>query len=107
MKCFGFAINLLDDPEVIQQYRTYHQTVWPEVLENARKQGVQKTRIFLLGRRLFMYVETTDDFDPSALVPPEDSPRVQEWDVIMRCLQEKVPEAKSEEWWAEMELVHG
>ena len=48
-----------------------------------------------------MYIETTDDFDPSVLGLPEDIPRVQEWDEIMRGLQEKVPEAKTEEWWAE------
>ena len=108
MKCFGLTLNLRDDPQVIERYKAYHRAVWPELLERAREQGILKSRIFLLGSRLFMYVETTDDFELSrALVPAaEEDPRVREWDDIMRGLQERVPEARSDEWWAEMELVH-
>ena len=61
MKCFGFTINLKDDPQAIEQYKAYHRAAWPEVLEHARNSAVPKTKIFLLGRRLFMYIETTDD----------------------------------------------
>ena len=60
MKCYGLTIILKDDPEVIAQYKAYHRHVWPEVLEHARNLGILKTRIFLIGRRLFMYIETED-----------------------------------------------
>ena len=63
MKCYGLTINLKDDPEVIAQYKAYHRDVWPEVLEQARNLGILKTRIFLIGLRLFMYIETEDGFD--------------------------------------------
>jgi L-rhamnose mutarotase len=108
MKSYGLTINLVDDPPIIEQYKAYHQAVWPEVLANAREKGILKTRIFLLGRRLFMYMETTDDFDLStSLLPSEDDhPKVKEWGGIMARMQERVPEARPDEWWGEMELVH-
>jgi len=108
MKCFGLTINLRDDPEVIERYKAYHRAVWPEVLEDGRKKGILAVRIFMLGHRLFMYLETTDDYDMNqALVPQgQDDLRRKEWDELMRSLQEPVPEARPGEWWAEMELVH-
>ena len=108
MKCFGFAINLKDDPKGIEQYKAYHRAVWPEVLAKARRKGITKTKIFLLGRWLFMYIETTDDFELSRAMLPQagDDPRCKEWDDLMRSFQEQVPEARADEWWAEMELVH-
>jgi L-rhamnose mutarotase len=104
-KTFGFTINLKDDPHVIEKYKAYHRAVWPEVLESAHKKGIFKSRIFLLGRRLFMYFETSDDYDPARDLLPDPNPRCKEWDDLMRSFQEPVPEAQSEEWWAEMELV--
>jgi L-rhamnose mutarotase len=107
IKCMGFTINLKDDPQVIEQYKAYHEAVWPEVLEEGRKKGLKRVKIFLLGRRLFMYLEASDDFCFSRVYPQaEEDPRCKEWDALMRSFQEKVPEARPDEWWAEMELVH-
>ena len=77
MKCFAFAINLKDDPEVIQQYDAYHRAVPPSVLEDARNKGILTSKIFRLGRHLFMFIETTDDFQPTGgLVPSQqENPR--------------------------------
>jgi L-rhamnose mutarotase len=108
MKCYGLTINLKDDAEVIAQYKAYHRHVWPEVLENARGLGILKTRIFLIGRRLFMYIETEDEFElTSAFSAPQDvAVRLRAWDDLMRGFQEQAPEAQADEWWAQMELVH-
>ncbi|MDE0144115.1 MAG: L-rhamnose mutarotase [Caldilineaceae bacterium SB0670_bin_27] len=108
MKCYGLTINLKDDPEVIEQYKAYHRQVWPEVLEQARNLGICKTRIFLIGRRLFMYIETEDGFDfgRAFSAPGGGAARLREWDDLMRGFQEPAPEAQTGEWWAQMELVH-
>lgn len=108
MKCYGLAINLRDDPGVIERYKEHHRQVWPEVLENARGLGILKTRIFLIGRRLFMYIETDDSFEfgRAFAAPGEEAARLREWDELMRGLQERAPEAQADEWWAQMELVH-
>jgi len=33
MKTFAMTLNLKDDPKVIEKYKGYHRTVWPEVLK--------------------------------------------------------------------------
>ena len=52
--------------------------------------GILKTRIFLIGRRLFMYIETEDDFDfgRAFSAPAPEAARIREWDDIMRGFQE-------------------
>src|SRR3990170_7565718 len=108
MKCYGFTINRRDDAEVIQKYDKYHRAVPAAVVEYARNRGILRSKIFRLGRHLFMFIETSDDFDPSrGLIPrSDDFPEVREFEGLMHALQEKVPEAGPDEWWAEMKLVH-
>ena len=107
MPRFGLTLNLKDDPDVIEQYKTYHRNVWPEVLDSLREVGITQMDIYLLGNRLFMAIDTVDDFDPVHDFPRhlEIHPRCREWDVLMRNFQERVPEAKPGEWWATMEQV--
>jgi L-rhamnose mutarotase len=108
VKTFGMTINLKDDSRLIEKYKEYHQNVWQET-ENALKTvGITSMKIFLLGRRMFMYMETVDSFVPERDFPKylEQHPRCKEWDDLMRTFQEKVPEAQEDEWWAVMEQVY-
>lgn len=107
MKCFALTLCLQDDPEKIETYKEYHRHVWPEVLADLRSGGIQTMRIFLRGRRMFMYVETDDDFDPKDGLrrAGSSSARSREWNELMATLQERAPEANPDEWWAPMELV--
>jgi L-rhamnose mutarotase len=105
-KSYAMALDLKDDPKLIEEYVEYHRAVWPEALDSLRSLGVEKAKIFLLGRRLFMYVEVPDDFDfPADLARYTEVPRAREWDEFMRGFQEKVPGAQPDEWWAQMEQV--
>ena len=107
MQHFGLTLNLKDDPEVIEQYKAYHRDAWREVLDSLREVGVTRMDIYLLGNRLFMAIETVDDFDPARDFPRylDLHPRCREWDELMRNFQEPVPEAQPDEWWATMERV--
>jgi L-rhamnose mutarotase len=106
VKTYGLTLCLRDDPEKIETYRRYHQNVWPEVLADLRAVGIREMQIFLLGRRMFMYLETDDDFDLRRDFPrAQASPRSKEWNQFMATLQERAPEASPEDWWAPMELV--
>lgn len=100
MKEYALTINLKDDPDLIEQYKEYHRNVWPEVIESMKARGVTKMKIFLLGRRMFMVMETLDEVEPK-----RDLPRVKEWQELMDTFQERVPEAKPGEHWAAMEKV--
>ena len=107
MQELAFTVNLKDDPAVIRQYRQLHDEAWPEVVEALRQVGIIDLKIFLLGRRLFMYLTATDDFDPAVDFARYLTlhPRCREWEDLMSSLQEKVPEAKEHEKWAMMEKV--
>ncbi len=106
MKCYGRTLCLKDDPALIERYKEYHQKVWPEVLAGIREVGILEMRIFLRGTRMFMYCETTDEFDPERDFPRSNaSPKAQEWDRLMRTLQARAPEADPSDWWSPMELV--
>jgi len=106
MKAYGLTLCLRDDPDAIAAYRRYHQAVWPQVCARLREVGVQTMRIFLRGRRLFMYVEADDAFDPRRdFARVNDDPVSAEWNALMATFQERAPEADTNEWWALMELV--
>ncbi len=106
MKVYGRMIDLRDDQEKVEAYVRYHAEVWPEVLEGLRQDGVTDMKIFLRGRRMFMYMTATDDYVPGrSAADAAPHPRVLEWDRLMRTLQQPSPEATADEWWADMELV--
>ncbi len=106
MKSFALTLGLRSGPGVVAEYTEYHRAVWPEVLEGLRGLGITKMKIFLHDRRLFMYMEAVDDFDPARDLPRlAEDPRQREWDTLMRGFQEPVPGAKPGEWWAGMEEV--
>ena len=106
MKAFAMTLALKSGPGVVVEYTRQHRAVWPEVLEGLRGIGITKMKIYLHNRRLFMYLEAGDDFDPARDFPRYmDDPRAKGWDELMRGLQEPVPGAKPGEWWAGMEEV--
>ena len=107
MKTYARTLNLKDDPAIVQRYIEHHRAAWPEVERGLLGIGIERMRIWLLGRRLFMLMETTDAFDPERDWARylDGAPRIRRWQDLMASLQEPVPEAKAGEWWADMELV--
>jgi L-rhamnose mutarotase len=107
MKRYGQTIKLRDDPAIIARYLEYHRAVWPEVDRGLKSIGIKRMLIFLLGRQLFMYVETEDSFEPERDFPRYEasSARIKEWQDLMASMQEPVSDAKPGEWWAQMKLV--
>jgi L-rhamnose mutarotase len=106
MKSVAMTLDLKDDAATIERYKEYHRAVWPEVVEGLRAIGISKMKIFLLGRRLFMYFEAPDDFEAGRDFNRYMAlRRAKEWDELMSTFQEPVPEAAHGEWWAEMAEV--
>ena len=108
MKRYAQTIDLQDDPAIVAQYIEHHRNVWPEVERGLRAIGIRSMRIWLLGRRLFMVMETDDGFDAErdfARYRASD-PRIDEWQTLMESFQRPAPEAKPGEWWAQMDLVY-
>lgn len=106
MKSYAMALDLKEGPGIVEEYTRYHREVWPDVLAGLRGLGIVKMKIFLHGRRLFMYLETPDRFDLARDFPRYmESGQAKEWDELMRSFQEPVPGASACEWWAAMEEV--
>ena len=107
MTRYVLTVNLKDDPAAIAAYRRQHRDVWPEVVQSLRQAGVEHMDIHLLGRQLVMIVELSDglDFRRTLAAHVASSPRVAEWERLMKSLQEPAPDAAPGEWWAMMEPV--
>ena len=92
MQTFGLTLMLRNDPARIESYKDYHQRVWPEVTARLRAVGVREMRIFLRDTRMFMYIETDDDFEPRRdFVRVNEDPKSAEWNRLMADLQERAP----------------
>jgi len=100
------AIDLKDDPAVVEAYVEHHRRVWPEVCHSLQAAGIRGMEIFLLGRRLVMIVETDGDYRAQFEAHAAASrPRVIEWEALMKSMQQPIPGAAPGEWWAEMRPV--
>jgi L-rhamnose mutarotase len=101
------AVDLKDDPAAIECYKAHHRSVWPEVLSSLRRAGLTDLEIYLLGRRLVMVVELPDEVDLRRAFATHraSDPRVEEWEALMKSLQQPPPGAAAGEWWAVMQPV--
>lgn len=101
MKTYCFALDLHDDPELIAQYRRYHdeEIIWPEVVDRIRSEGVLSEEIYLTGNRLFMILHTTDQFSLEAKRAADgQSHRMRAWEELMWKYQKPLPHAAGEKW---------
>ena len=98
------TVDLKNDPRVVESYRRHHAQVWPEVLASLKRSGIRRMEIFILERRLVMLVETDGrDFGACMAAHVAAGPRVEEWEALMRSMQEPPPGARPGEWWSVME----
>jgi L-rhamnose mutarotase len=92
MKRYCLTVDLKDDPALIRAYEDYHKQVWPEILQSLTDSGIESMEIYRLHTRMFMIIETSDDFSfekKSAL--DLSNPKVQEWEKLMGKYQQALP----------------
>ena len=108
MKTYCLALDLHNEPNLIAEYRKYHEpdNIWPEVVDNIKSQGILSERIFLIGNRMVMVLETTDDFSfEKKAASDQTNPRMREWENLMWKYQKALPQAQSGEKWVRMEKI--
>ncbi len=106
MKRYCLALDLKDDPKLISEYETYHRAVWPEILKSITDSGIQHMEIYRTGNRLFMIMETTDDFSfESKRQSDLQNAKVQEWETLMWKYQQALPNAFPGEKWKLMDKI--
>ena len=103
---YCLALDLKDDPGLIRQYEEHHRAVWPEIIASIRNAGITDLDIFRTGNRLFMIMETTDDFsfDKKGQMDASNE-KVQEWEKLMWTFQQALPWAKPGEKWIQMNQI--
>jgi L-rhamnose mutarotase len=77
----GFRLQVR--PELIDEYRAHHTTVWPEMLEALRRCGWHNYSLFLDDDgSLFGYFETTGTLD-DAVTAMQNEPVNERWQALM------------------------
>jgi len=105
-KRYCLGLDLKDSPQLIEEYKRYHQKVWPEITQSLRDSGIEDMEIYLLGTRLFMIIQVNDHFSFEAKARADQSnPKVQEWEKLMWNFQQPLPQARPGEKWILAERV--
>jgi L-rhamnose mutarotase len=108
MPRYCLALDLQEDPKLIEEYKRYHREVWPEIKQSLYDSGILDMEIYLIQNRLFMIIETQEGFSFEAKAASDEAnPKVQEWEALMGRLQKPLPntDPKSKWRWQRAELV--
>ncbi|MGH9614420.1 MAG: L-rhamnose mutarotase [Bryobacteraceae bacterium] len=103
MKRYGSVLRLR--PEAEEEYKRYHASVWPEVLDKIRKCNIRNYSIYLKDGYLFSYYEYHGSDYQADMAKMAADPKTQEWWKIMMPMQEPLSTRREGEWWADMEEV--
>jgi L-rhamnose mutarotase len=103
---YCLALDLKNDPQLIAQYKRYHEKIWPEITHSIKAAGIEDMEIYLRGTRMFMVMEVNErfSFESKALADRQDL-KVREWEELMWKFQEPLPNAKPGEKWLLMEQI--
>lgn len=101
-----FALDLINDGELIREYKEHHKRVWPEILESIEDGGIVEMEIYLVSNRLFMIIEVDDtfSFERKALLDLKN-PKVKQWEELMWKYQKTLPVVRQGEKWLLMEKI--
>jgi L-rhamnose mutarotase len=109
MRKLCFALDLKDDPQLIAEYERLHlrENERPEITKSIAGAGILNMEIFRTGNRLFMIMETTDDFDAAKKQEMDaGNPAVVEWEDHVSQFQQPLPWAQPGQKWILMNKIY-
>ncbi len=59
---YCLALDLKDDEKLIAEYEDWHKAVWPEIIDSIKDSGITGLEIYRVFNRLFMIMETNENF---------------------------------------------
>lgn len=104
---YAFALDLVDDELLIAEYERSHESIWPEVRDHLREQGVLQMEIYRVGPRLFMVMDVDPaaySHDRMASAAAENSAVVR-WESLMATYQVPTPWASNGGKWVLMQKI--
>ena len=98
-----FALDLVDDADLIAEYEARHApgAVWPAIVAHIRAQGVDSMEIWRTADRLVMIAEVAEDYPRAVPEPPENA----EWEALMWRFQRPLGHAAKDEKWVPMAQI--
>lgn len=103
---YCLTLDLKDDPQLIAEYKRYHERICPEITASLKASGIEDAEIYLLGTRMFMILDVNQDFSFQAKAKADrENPRVQEWEDLMWKFQQPLPQAKPGQKWLLMDRI--
>ena len=106
MKRYCLALDLKDDENLIAEYEKYHECIWPEIEKSILDSGILHMEIYRVENRLFMIMETADDFSFEKKASMDaGNPKVLEWEQLMWQYQQSLPKAAAGEKWVLMTKI--
>jgi L-rhamnose mutarotase len=105
-KRYCLTLELQDDPQLIAEYKKHHEKIPAEITASIKEAGVEDMEIYLLGTRMFMMMETRDDFSFEAKAKADrENPQVQAWEALMWAFQKPLSQANPGEKWLLMKRI--
>ena len=106
MKKYCLALDLKDDVDKINEYKDYHQDIWPEISKSLKDSGILNAEIYNTGNRLFMIIEVDKTFSfEKKLKMDLENPKVQEWEELMWNYQQALPQSEKGSRWVLMDKI--
>jgi len=106
MQRFCLALDLVDDPALIAEYKDHHTRVSPEIKKSITDSGITVMDVYLVGNRLFMIMETDDEFTFDRKNERDSqNEKVAVWENLMWKYQQALPFSKPGEKWVLMEQI--
>jgi L-rhamnose mutarotase len=103
-----YALDLQNDPTLIEEYERWHQAgrIWPEIVQSLRAAGIDEAQIYRTGNRLVLIIDVSPEFDPAAKAAADAADaRVQAWEALMWKYQQALPWAQPGQKWVPMSRI--
>lgn len=107
-KRFCMTLELKDDPDLIDEYESWHKSekIWEEIPAGIREVGILDSEIYRSGTTLFMILTVPSDFNfKKQMSILADLPRQAEWEDFMTRYQASKPGESSAEKWTILNRV--
>ena len=99
-----FALDLHNDPALIQEYERWHRpdVIWPTVTNSLQKSGVKDLELYRCGNRLLQILDVSQEPPHPAMHTAEVDANMIAWEELMWRYQQPLPFAQAGEKWVPM-----
>jgi L-rhamnose mutarotase len=103
---FCLTLDLINEPQLIEEYEGYHKNVPPEILQSFKDAGILSMELYRFENRLFMIIEADESFSFERKAELDaNNPKVQEWEKLMSAYQQNLPYTEGTEKWQLMKRI--